>query len=212
MLIECQNLSLGYEGRGVIRNLDLSVEQGDYLCIAGENGSGKSTVLKGIAGLLAPLEGRLFRSPELNRGLGYLAQEGAGWKDFPAGAWEVALSGNLGGLRWRPCYRREEKRRTAELMERLGIGGLRDRCFRELSGGERRRVLLARTLCAGRRLLALDEPAAGLDGEAAASLYRLLAELNREEGIAIVMVSHDAEGMKREAGRILRLEGGNPRH
>ena len=224
MLIHCNNVSFGYNGHAVVSDISFEVNEGDYLCIAGENGSGKSTLLKGIAGLINPLRGKIEFSGA--RGTGYLPQQSAAKKDFPAGVYEIVLSGAAGGMGLRPFYSRVEKERAAENMRRLGISGLKKRCFRELSGGQQRRVLIARALCAaageprkvpppggGRqtalpKLLLLDEPAAGLDPLVSAELYKLLAALNGEGGITVVMVSHDIQAAAQYAKRILHIDKG----
>lgn len=227
MLITCQNLSLGYEGQTVIRDLTFTVEHGDYLWIVGENGSGKTTLIKGILRLLNPLEGSIIFCNELKQGrIGYLSQQMALKKDFPAGVFEIVLSGNLGGVGFRPFYRVKEKRLAEEAMKQLGITELKKSCFRELSGGQQRRVLLARALCAALteprsagaehkaietscRLLILDEPAASLDPLVTVEVYELLQNLNRKMGITIIMVSHDIRAAGQYANRILHIEQGN---
>jgi zinc transport system ATP-binding protein len=228
MLISCQNLSLGYEGQAVIRELSFTVEHGDYLWVAGENGSGKTTLIKGLLRLLNPLEGRITFCDELRQGrIGYLSQQMALKKDFPAGVYEIVLSGNLGGMGLRPFYGGKEKKLADEAMKQLEISGLKEKCFRELSGGQQRRVLLARALCAAQsdfnfterrvehkaietscRLLVLDEPAASLDPMITAELHELLQTLNRRMGITIIMVSHDTRAAELYASRILHMEGG----
>ena len=231
MIISCQNLSLGYDGKAVIRDLTFQVEHGDYLWVVGENGSGKSTLIKGILRLLSPLnppnsnEGITF-CEELKQGrIGYLPQQIALKKDFPAGVYEIVLSGNLGGMGLRPFYNTKEKRLAEEAMEQLGITDLRENCFRELSGGQQRRVLLARALCAAQtktksggydhkeinascRLLVLDEPAASLDPLVTSEVYDLLNTLNQKTGISIIMVSHDTNAASKYAKHILHLEEG----
>ena len=226
MLITFQNVSLGYDGQAVVRNLGFSIEHGDYIWVVGENGSGKTTLIKGILRLLNPLEGRIVFCNELKQGrIGYLSQQMALKKDFPAGVFEIVLSGNLGGMGLRPFYNAKEKKLAEEAAERLGIAGLRNLCFRELSGGQQRRVLLARALCAALaepvsagaehravetscRLLILDEPAASLDPLVTAEVYDLLKKLNRELGITIIMVSHDTRAAEQYADRILHIEEG----
>jgi zinc transport system ATP-binding protein len=203
-LIECRDLSLAYEGLTVVRSVRFSLGTGDYLWILGENGSGKSTLLRGILGLKSPETGGVFWGEGLSpREVGYLPQQGVG-QDFPAGVYEVVLSGRLGKRGFRPFYSREDKLAAEENLRRLGIGDLRNRFYRELSGGQRQRALLARSLCAGSRLLLLDEPAAALDPLASAEFYRLLAELNRQ-GITIIMVSHDTGSALQYASHILHL-------
>jgi zinc transport system ATP-binding protein len=207
-LIRCENASFGYNGYRVVRGLSFAVRSGDYLCVVGENGSGKSTLLKGMLSLLHPLEGVVTQAASMKgTGIGYLAQQSAARKDFPAGVREVVLSGLTGGMGLRPFYSRAEKEAAEENMRRLEITGLKKRCFRELSGGQQRRALIARALCATQTLLALDEPAAGLDPLVTAELYGLLQKLNRETGIAIVMVTHDTAAAVRYASHILHVAG-----
>jgi zinc transport system ATP-binding protein len=173
----------------------------------GKNGSGKSTLVKGMLRLLDPLRGAITFSGEFKRdAVGYLPQQLAVQKDFPAGAFEIILSGAVGGMGLRPFYSAKEKQRSREIMERLSIGDLQDRCFRELSGGQQRRVLIGRALCASQGLLVLDEPAAGLDPLASAELYALLQKVNRETGVTIIMVSHDIDAAEKHATKILHLQ------
>ena len=193
-LITCQDLTLGYENTPVAEHLSFTVEQGDYLCIVGENGSGKSTLMKTLLGLRAPLAGHIRRGDGLRPNeVGYLPQQTPLQRDFPASVQEVVLSGCLARCGLRPFYSRDEKALAARNMERLGIAPLARRCYRELSGGQQQRVLLARALCATRKLLLLDEPVAGLDPKATAELYDLVAGLNRADGITVIMISHDID-------------------
>jgi len=194
MLIDCQNLSFGYDGHITVSGLNFSVQTGDFLLIAGENGSGKSTLIKGLMRLLPPMEGKLNFSPDYKQSqTGFLSQQTAAKQDFPAGVMEIVLSGNLGKKGFNPFYTSTERHIAEEKLRLLEIENLKDRCFRELSGGQQRRVLLARSLCAAEKLLVLDEPFAGLDPLISAQLYRLLEKINSETGITIIMVSHEIE-------------------
>jgi zinc transport system ATP-binding protein len=207
-IITCQNAAFGYDGYAVIEGLNFTVESGDYLCIVGKNGSGKSTLIKGMLCLLNPIQGEIVFCNRFKRDtVGYLPQQTAAKKDFPAGVFEIVLSGSLGSMGFRPFYSAKEKRLARENMDRLGIGDLKERCFSELSGGQQRRVLIGRALCASHGLLVLDEPAAGLDPPAAAELYTLLQKINRETGVTIIMVSHDIEAVEKYATKILHLQG-----
>ncbi len=198
--------SLGYEGRIVVEKLNFSVNRGDYLCVVGENGSGKSTLVHTLLGLMKPLSGTIETGDGLRADeIGYLPQQTAVQKDFPASVREIVLSGCLNRCGLRPFYNREERRLAADNMERLGIGDLARRCYRELSGGQQQRVLLSRALCAARALLLLDEPASGLDPVATEDLYALVEKLNREDGMTVVMVSHDIAAAVKYADRILHL-------
>lgn len=205
-LIVCRDLSLGYEGRSVLNRLNLRVRSGDYLCVVGDNGSGKSTLLRGLLGLLPPLEGSIQRAAELERGaVGYLPQQTRAQRDFPATVEEVVLSGCLNQKGPRFFYSAAQRSRALMNLGKLGILELKDQSYRDLSGGQQQRVLLARALCAASRLLILDEPVTGLDPAAAQDLYKILRYLNKEEGMAVVMVTHDLRPALREAGMVLHI-------
>ena len=207
MELAVRALALGYNGFAVVDGLNFDIPRGGYLCVVGENGSGKSTLLKGILGLISPMSGHIRLGEGIGRGgIGYLSQEMAVKKDFPAGVSEIVLSGNLGRAGLRPFYSRTERTEAEENMRRLGIWELREHCFRELSGGQQRRALLARALCASRGLLVLDEPAAGLDPLVTVDVYRLLEQLNRELDLTIIMVSHDIESALKYAHAVLHLK------
>lgn len=204
--IVCQNLTLGYEKHAVAEDICFSVNRGDYLCILGENGSGKSTLVKTLLGLTKPLSGEItFGDTLRQQEIGYLPQQTMAQRDFPASVWEIVLSGCLNRSGLRPFYNRLEKEIARENMEQLGISGLAGKCYRELSGGQQQRVLLARALCATRKMLLLDEPVAGLDPVATAEMYEAIYELNQKHGITILMVSHDITAAVPYASHVLHL-------
>jgi zinc transport system ATP-binding protein len=203
----CENLVLGYDGKAVIMGLSFSVNAGDYLCIIGENGSGKSTLMKTILGLKSPISGKVVTSGGLKSNeIGYLPQQTVVQKDFPASVREVVLSGCLNRRGLRPFYNLEEKFMAEDNMEKLGIDSIANHCYRELSGGQQQRTLLARALCATRKILLLDEPASGLDPQASADMYDLIAELNNE-GLTVIMISHDIGASVKYASHILHIGG-----
>ena len=204
--LTCQNVSLGYEGHEIAGNLTFSVNAGDYLCIVGENGSGKSTLMKTLLGLRPPMGGEIRMGDGLKQNeIGYLPQQTAVQRDFPASVREIVLSGCQARAGLRPFYSRAEKQLAADNMEKLGLTALSGRCYRDLSGGQQQRVLLARALCATRKLLLLDEPVSGLDPKVTAELYRLVADLNARDGITIIMISHDISAALRYATHILHI-------
>lgn len=206
-LIRCENVSIGYEGQTVVKDLDFSIEAGDYLCIVGENGSGKSTLVKSLLGLKSVEKGRIIYGDGLKQNeIGYLPQQTDAQKDFPASVYEVVLSGRLNSRGLKPFYTGADKKAAVEKMEVLGISDLSKHCFRDLSGGQKQRVLLARALCATKTLLLLDEPVTGLDPIVTAEFYQLIRRINRESGIAVVMVSHDIESAVEDASHILHLQ------
>lgn len=204
ILIDCRDLSLGYEGQSVLTHLNLTIHSGDYLCIVGDNGSGKSTLLRGLLGLISPLSGEIKRAPSLEKGaVGYLPQQTRAQRDFPATVYEVVLSGCLNQRRL--FYTPAQKSAALMNLGKLGVLELKDSCYRDLSGGQQQRVLLARALCAASKLLILDEPITGLDPAAAQDLYKTLDYLNKEEGMAVVMVTHDLKPALRSARRVLHI-------
>lgn len=204
-LVTIQDLSLGYDSHAIVENLNFSVNTGDYLCIVGENGSGKTTLMKTLLHLQEPVSGQILIGDGLKKNeIGYLPQQTIVQKDFPASVREIVLSGCQGRCGMRPFYSKEEKQLAQTNMTRMGISELKDRCYRELSGGQQQRVLLARALCATRKVLLLDEPVAGLDPKVTSEMYELIETLNRD-GITIIMISHDIAAAVRYASHILHI-------
>ena len=207
-LLTCENATFAYEGRTVLRNISFNVEKGDYLAVVGENGAGKTTLIKGLLGLKEPVSGNLSYGWGLESDqIGYLPQQTEIQRDFPASVREVVLSGCLNRLGGKAFYTRELKKLADDRLELLEIASLGNRCYRELSGGQQQRVLLARALCATRKLLILDEPVTGLDPVIARGLYGVIREIHKKQEITVVMVSHDVHGAVREVDRILHIAG-----
>ena len=205
-LITCRGLAFAYGAETVLSGVDFAVEAGDYLCIVGENGSGKSTLVKGLLGLKEPSAGSITLGDGLQRReIGYLPQQTALQRDFPASVFEVVLSGRLNSLGRRCFYSKVDRAEAARNLERMGMSEFANRCYQDLSGGQQQRVLLARALCATKKLLLLDEPVAGLDPVATAEMYNLLKLINLCDGVTVVMVSHDVSAALRYATRILHL-------
>ena len=202
----CHHLSVGYDSKAVLTDLNFEVNEQDYLRIVGENGSGKSTLMKTILGLQAPISGRILTGDGLRKNeIGYLPQQTVVQKDFPASVREIVLSGCQGRCGSRPFYNREEKKLAADAMEKMQITPLAKRCYRTLSGGQQQRVLLARALCATQKMLLLDEPVSGLDPKVTAEMYALIQKLNYEDGITVVMISHDLNAALQYASHILHI-------
>lgn len=204
--LSCENLTLGYEGQPITTNLTFQVNQGDYLCIVGENGSGKSTLIKALLRLQQPMDGRITFSDGLQQNeIGYLPQQTQVQRDFPASVKEVVMSGCLGHTGLRPFYRKTDGQRAEVIIDRLGLSHLTNQSYRVLSGGQQQRVLLARALCATRKMLLLDEPVSGLDPMATAEMYDLIAKINHDDGITVIMVSHDIAMALGHASHILHM-------
>lgn len=204
--IKVKDLSIGYDGQVVLSNLNFEVNIGDYLCVVGENGSGKSTLMKTLLSLTSSMDGEITFGDGLSkREIGYLPQQTPVQRDFPASVWEVVLSGCQMRAGFRPFYNKKEKELASAAIERMNLEEYTKCCYRELSGGQQQRVLLARALCATRKLLLLDEPVSGLDPLVTAELYSLIDELNKKDNITIIMISHDLDAAVNYASHILHI-------
>ncbi len=200
-----KNVSLGYDGRTFIEGLDFSVNSGDYLCLVGENGSGKSTLIKALVGLKKVNVGKITTDGFSLNEIGYLPQNTDIQGDFPASVMEIVLSGFSKKMGLRPFHTKSEKLTAHNNLKKLGIEEISKKSFRELSGGQQQRVLLARALCSTSRILILDEPVTGLDPIIANELYELIARLNKEDRLTVIMVSHDIPSAVKYASHILHL-------
>lgn len=205
-LLECKNLSVGYSSKIVLKNLNFSVQSGDYICVVGENGSGKSTLMKTLLGLQNAIFGEVKFSQHLSKNeIGYLPQQTQIQKDFPASVREIVLSGCLTGQKIKPFYTKKDKQKAEFNMKKMGIYDIKKCCYRELSGGQQQRVLLARALCATSKMLLLDEPVSGLDPKATNQMYNIIENLNKNEKITVIMISHDIEAAVKYSTKILHI-------
>ena len=204
-IIELCNVNMSYENNRVISDLSLSVNSGDYLYIVGENGSGKTTLLRGLLGLKKLDSGKIVFGDELKQSeIGYLPQQTEIQRDFPASVTEVVRSGRSGRRKFGFFYSSSDKKAVKDAMRRLEISDLAKKCYHDLSGGQQQRVLLARAICASKKLLILDEPVSGLDIGASGELYDVIDMLNRE-GITIIMITHDINAVTGGRGNVLHI-------
>jgi ABC-type Mn2+/Zn2+ transport system ATPase subunit len=200
---------VGHGGRPVVSGIDLSLGRGEALGIVGPNGSGKSTFLRTVLGLLPPLGGVLRLAPGFRAG--YVPQTDAIDPVFPFAAIDVVRMAARADAALPFTASAERGLLARGALERVGLGPLAGRPYADLSGGQRHRVLLARALAARPTVLALDEPTAGLDLEAEASLFALLRRLRREEGMTLLLVSHSLAAVADETTHCLLLHGGRHR-
>lgn len=206
MEIICNNLSLGYGKNVLHREVNFSIPAGSYTCVVGDNGTGKSTLIKTLLGLIPALNGKISMGDgEGKKALGYLPQVSPVQKDFPASVYEIVISGCINRMGWLPFYRKVEHQRAREMMKKLGISELAKMSYSQLSGGQQQRVLLARALCATSEALLLDEPGTGLDAEARKEFYALLRQLN-QEGTSIIMITHHLKEVIDDADYVLCLK------
>ncbi len=203
-LIELKNLSLGYDKDIIIKNINLSIEENDFICIVGPNGSGKSTLVKGILGLIKPIKGKVIYNGLKQNCIGYMPQETKVDSNFPASVLEIVLSGTLNQYK-NLFYNKEQKEIALKNLKILGIEKIKDKSFCDLSGGQRQKVLLARSLCATSKLLILDEPSNNLDSKSKMELYNTIIDLNKNYNITIIMITHDLDHDNLIGNKILSL-------
>ena len=204
-LIELKNVTLGYGNHTVLKTLNFEIKEGDFLCVVGPNGSGKSTLIKAILGLIKPQNGKIEFNGLKKNFVGYMPQETKVDANFPASVYEIVLSGTLNKLKVNSFYGKEHKALADNYLKLLNIYNLKNTCFCDLSGGQRQKVLLARSLCATSKLLILDEPSNNLDSNSKRELYQLLDKLNKENGITIIMITHDLDHGNLIGNKILSL-------
>ncbi len=190
-ILKVNELSLGYEKQIVINNISFEVNNKDFILVIGSNGAGKSTLIKGILGIIKPISGEIIYDSETKNHIGYMPQETKVDRNFPASVMEIVLSGLINKMGRRPFYNKEDKEKAREALKILKIENLEKKIFSELSGGQRQKVLLARSLCATTNLLVLDEPSNNLDQESKVEFYSTLKHLNEGHGITIIMITHD---------------------
>ena len=205
-LLKCNKLTLGYNNKDILHSFNYGIHSGEYLCIIGRNGCGKTTFLRGLAGVLRPKSGKIELCDNLRRNqIGYLPQITIAQKDFPASVEEIVLSAFQGKSLLLPFYGKALRKRANECLELTRTENLRKESFRELSGGQKQRVLLARALCAAERLLLLDEPVTGLDPESSQNMYNIIKDLHEYKNMTIVMVTHDIDAARNNSTRILNF-------
>ncbi len=204
-LIKCEDLTLAYEKKIIIDKLSFEINIGSYLCIVGENGTGKSTLIKGLLGLKKPNGGTLSFNGITNGDIAYLPQKSDVQRDFPANVEEIVSSGYLIRLGHRLFFNRDDRKIIYDYLNQFGLEKMAKTPYKSLSGGQQQRVLIARALCSGARLIILDEPTASLDPIIANELYELISHLNKTHDITVVMVSHDLEPALKYATHILQL-------
>lgn len=208
-IIELNHLSLGYDHHQVINDLSVCIEEGDFVCIVGSNGAGKSTLVKGILGLIKPMKGQVLFHGLKENFIGYMPQETKVDKYFPASVYEIVLSGTLNQVGLFSFYHQEQKKKALECLALLGISALKNKNFCDLSGGQRQKVLLARSLCASSKVLILDEPSNNLDHDSKVELYQILKSLNQNKKMTILMITHDLDHHNLIGNKILSLEKDN---
>jgi ABC-type Mn2+/Zn2+ transport system ATPase subunit len=204
-LVSLQNVSVGYNGKPVLQNVDLTIYPGDLIGLAGPNGSGKTTLFRAMLGLLPILSGSLSRNCPLSS-FGYVPQSAALDPQFPLSVGEVVEMGAYGRVQPYQPLPTEEKKMIAEVLDQVGVRQLIAKSFFACSGGQKQRILIARALMVKPKIMILDEPLSGADEESRKSITELLVRLTRKKGLAIFFSSHDIPMVRRVADRILRVD------
>lgn len=203
-VLEISNLSVLYGTNMVLENIDFKVKQGEYICLVGENGTGKSTLLKTIVGLKDNSTGKINLNVELDK-VSYIPQVNTNGDNFPATVKEIILTG-FQKSKSKLFYSKEDHKKVNELADMLGITKILNNKVGGISGGQKQRVMIARALCKDPKVLFLDEPFSGLDANITKELYKLVKELNEKFNITILMATHDLKQIKNEAKRIIVLD------
>ena len=211
-VLEVKDLSFSYPDKSILHRLSFDVDAGDFMCIVGTNGTGKSTLLKLILNQLSPLEGEiklLGTNSEKYKdfaSIAYVSQKATNInRDFPATVEEVV---SLGLYSKKGLFKRntkEDKKLIDSALERVGMLDYKHRQIGYLSGGQQQRVFIAKALIANPRIIFLDEPTTGIDIRAVDSICCLLGDLNKNSGITIVMVTHDISSIIYHSNKILVL-------
>ena len=207
-LLTCSDVTFSYEGIPVLTDVNFALEAGSYLCIVGENGSGKSTLVKGLLHLKNPSTGSITTGDGLHPSeIGYLPQQTAAQKDFPASVWEVVLSGRQNHPHFPPFYTKADKEDALRNMELLDLLPLKKRCYRDLSGGQQQRVAIARAMAADPEIIYFDEPTSALDPELTGEVLAVMRSL-AGEGRTMLVVTHEMDFARHAANRVVFMEQG----
>lgn len=208
-VLEIKSLHVKYGNEAVLQDVDFTVEHGDYIGVVGPNGSGKTTMMKALLGLVPAAEGSInFPDPALQReNIGYVQQkQGGNDTNFPATVREIVSTGLIVHKRGIKYLTSKDKDRVDEILASLHIGNLQDKKVGHLSGGQYQRMLLARALVNRPGMLILDEPASALDPRIRDDLFIILSELNKKDGITILFVSHDIGSIGKYTNKMLYLD------
>ena len=209
-LLRLRNVSLGYGSRPVLEHVNLELARGEFVALLGPNGAGKTTLLRGIVGLIPAMAGSIeYAIDRRTSPLGYVPQRETLDPAFPLTVFEVVLMGTYARL---SAWRRVgavQRRAAHRSLELVGLAGLANHRFAELSGGQTQRVLIARALAAEPRLLLLDEPTAGIDAEATAAIMGVLSTLNRDDGLTVLLVTHQVRVLHGLVSAVVWVQDGS---
>jgi zinc transport system ATP-binding protein len=207
-ILTVRNLRFAYEKIAILSDVNIAVQEGEFIGVIGPNGGGKTTLLKLLTGFLEPEEGeiRLFgEKPQQNKTLiGYVPQALRFDRLFPITVLELVLGGQVARTPWLGWFQQRHKKAALEALERVGLSSFKDAPFSSLSGGQAQRALIARALCSNPKILLLDEPTASVDTRAAADIHGFLSTLKGQ--ITILMVTHDISSIIQQVDRVICVQ------
>jgi ABC-type Mn2+/Zn2+ transport system ATPase subunit len=208
-LLRLRDVSLGYRGRPILEHIDLEIERGEFVALLGGNASGKTTLLRGIVGLLPVMAGVLeYGFDRAEHPLGYVPQRERLDPTFPLTVSEVVVMGTYARLSPLQRVGRRQRDVAAGALELVGLGPIAGQRFASLSGGQTQRALIARALAAEPTFLLLDEPTAGVDQEATASIMAVVSRLNRDHGLTVLLVTHQIRMLPGRVSTVFWVQDG----
>lgn len=208
-VLTLEDVSLGYRQRPVLEHVTFTLERGEFAALLGPNGAGKTTLIRGILGLIPLLAGRLeYGLDRRANPPGYVPQKESLDPIFPLTAYEVVLMGAAARVSWLRPVGARQRHLAAQCLERVGLSSIAEQPFWSLSGGQKQRVLIARALAVEPQLILLDEPTAGIDPEAEAAIIEVITRLNREESMAIIIVSHHLDTVRDSVRSVISVDAG----
>ncbi len=212
-VLSVKNLSFSYDATEVLASVSFSVDKGDYVALAGPNGAGKTTLVKVILGLeekrkgTVEIFGKSFESFSDWDRIGYLPQQMNVFNPlFPATVKEVVGLGLLSHKSFPKKFTRSDGDKILKTLDLMDVAYLKDQLVGELSGGQQQRVFLARALVSDPKLLILDEPSTALDPQTREDFFALVEKLNKDKGVAIIIITHDTAHIGQYAGKLLYLD------
>ena len=198
--VEVHDLTVTYDTKPVLWDIDLQIPQGKLMAVVGPNGAGKTTLIKAMLGIIKPVSGEVSfytSAPDQKKNnlIAYVPQSGSVDWDFPATVLDVVMMGRYGHLGWFRRPGKKEKQMSLEMLEKVGMRDFADRQISQLSGGQQQRVFLARALIQQAEIYFMDEPFKGVDAQTEKSIVALLKEL-KSQGKTVVVVHHDLQTVK----------------
>jgi zinc transport system ATP-binding protein len=211
-IFDVKNLSFIVRGQTILENISFEIFNGEYIAIIGPNGGGKTTLIRMLLGLEKPTSGKIqIFGKKLENfkewyKIGYVPQRAAHVdRNFPATVEDIVKMGRIAKRKLFSALSKEDKDAVHDAMLKMDIVNLKDKMVGTLSGGQRQRVMIARALASSPEILILDEPNTGVDVKSQQRFYKLLAKLNKEEGITILFITHDIGVIADDIGRLFTI-------